>query len=63
MRNYLRLGHVVVRFGEEQQVSAFEGKLTHRLCEFFGERSKDHLASNWNGEVVLEEVTQASNGS
>jgi hypothetical protein len=36
--------------------------LTHRLCEFFGERSKDHLATDWNEEIVLE-VTQASEGS
>jgi hypothetical protein len=43
-------------FGLHQQ-------LTHRRCEFFGERSKDHLASDWNEEIVLEEVTQTSERS
>jgi len=43
-------------FGLHQQ-------LTHRLCEFLGQRSKDHLASDRNEEIVLEEVTQASEGS
>ena len=33
MRNYLRLGHVVVRFGEEQQVPAFEEKLMEHFSE------------------------------
>jgi hypothetical protein len=37
--------------------------LTHRLGELFGERSKDHLASDGNQEIVLEEVTQAGEGS
>ncbi len=32
MRNYLRLGHVVVRFGEQQEVPAFEEK----FMEHFG---------------------------
>ena len=35
-------------------------QLTHRQCEF---RSKDHLAADGNEEIVLEEVTQASEGS
>jgi hypothetical protein len=37
--------------------------LAHRLFEFLGERSKDHLAPDGNEEIVLEEVTQASEGS
>ncbi len=33
MRNYLRLGHVVVRFGEQQQVPAFEEKFMEHFSE------------------------------
>jgi LysR family transcriptional regulator, nod-box dependent transcriptional activator len=33
MRNYLRLGHVVVRFGEEQQVPAFEEKFMEHFSK------------------------------
>jgi hypothetical protein len=37
--------------------------LARRLFEFLGERSKDDLAPDGNEEIVLEEVTQASEGS
>jgi DNA-binding transcriptional LysR family regulator len=33
MRNYLRLGHVVVRFGEQQQMPAFEEKFMEHFSE------------------------------
>ena len=33
MRDYLRLGHVVVRFGEQQQVPAFEEKFMEHFSE------------------------------
>ena len=33
MRDYLRLGHVVVRFGEQQQVPAFEERFMEHLSE------------------------------
>ena len=33
MRNYLRLGHVVVRFGEQQQVPAFEEKFMEHFSQ------------------------------
>lgn len=33
MRNYLRLGHVVVRFGEQQELPAFEEKFMEHFSE------------------------------
>jgi hypothetical protein len=33
MRNYIRLGHVVVRFGEPQEVPAFEEKFMEHFSE------------------------------
>ena len=42
MRNYLRLGHVVVRFGEQQQVPAFEEKFMEHFQRVPPHRSGHH---------------------